>query len=527
MLASTMANPAVASQSSPFLKPRVCRIPPGAIGSRGNADVDSFLKACGVNLDPWQFYVLMLMLMVDKDGRWAASEVGLLVARQNGKGEILLAYDLVHLFLFVNPDGRHKTIVHTSHEVKTNNEAREKLFAVIRNNAFLLKRVEHLFEGNTKQGVWMRRRKKQKRQDRLMFVARSGNSVRGFTSDVLICDEAQELSRATLNALTYSLTTIKNRQELYVGTVPDPEVNNFEVFEAVRDRGRGPLDINLRTMWLEWSPEGSNDSKIAETLDLSDEHFWEQANPSIDVRVYRESTLEEFEKDTDPGKPSFARERLSIWPDAAPEEVRSVNELDMQKWLDGEVQRRVSAPCVLAVSIGRGGGWSSICGAQPLPNGDILVQHLDTRAQSLWVPGELKNLREKYRAPLIVLDEKNGATILTDMQRLNVPHMAMNMSEVAAAFDLFHELLSADRIVHPPQEELTISMRNAVPRVMGRGQNLQTWDQGDPKEIVTPTQAVTLAIWGCMKLVATSAAEPEEPQRPRKIVAVDNLGKVW
>ena len=522
-----MANLAVPSQSSEFIAPRVCRIPPGAIGSRGTVDVDSFLKACGVNLDAWQFYVLMLMLMVDEGGRWAASEVGLLVARQNGKGEILLAYDLVHLFLFLSPGGKHKTIVHTSHEVKTNNEAREKLFAVIRNNNFLMKRVERLFEGNTKQGVWMRRRKGQKRQDRLLFVARSGNSVRGFTSDILICDEAQELSRATLNALTYSLTTIKNRQELYVGTVPDPAVNNFEVFEALRDRGRGPLDVNLRTLWLEWNPEGSNDPKIAATLDLSNELYWEQSNPSIDVRVYRDSTLEDYERDTEPGKPSFARERVSIWPDPAPEEVRSVNELDMQKWIDGEVQRRVGAPCVLAVSIGRGGGWSSICGAQPLPNGDLLVQHLDTRSQSLWVPGELKNLRQMYNSPLIVLDEKNAATILSELRRLSVPHMAMNMGEVAAAFDLFHELLAAERIVHPPQEELTISMQNAVPRVMSKAQRLQTWDQGDPKEIVTPTQAVTLAIWGCMKLSSAQSSEPEEPQVPRKIAAVDNFGKVW
>lgn len=92
----------------------------------------------------------------------AATEAGILVARQNGKGEILLAYDLCHLFLFSRKDKKHKTILHTSHEVKTNDESREKLFAVIRANSFLMKRVKNLFEGNTKQGVWLKPRKGQK-----------------------------------------------------------------------------------------------------------------------------------------------------------------------------------------------------------------------------------------------------------------------------------------------------------------------------------------------------------------------------
>ena len=524
MLASTMTNPAVASQSSPFIRPRVCRIPPAALGSRGTSNVDGFLKVCGVYLDPWQFYCLMLLFLVDEDGQWAATEAGILVARQNGKGEILLAYDLCHLFLFSRKDKKHKTILHTSHEVKTNDESREKLFAVIRANSFLMKRVKNLFEGNTKQGVWLKPRKGQKRGDRLMFIARSKNSGRGFTCDVLVCDEAQELGRASLNALTYMLTTIKNRQELYVGTVPDPEVNDCEVFEGLRDRGRGPLDVNLRVLWIEWSPEGSNDPEIAENLDRSLLVYWEQANPSMYERVYPEATQEEFNKDTTPGKTSFSRERLSIWPDPLPEEEQSMNELDMVKWANGTIQRRIGAPCVLAVSIGRGGGWSSISGAQLLDNGDVLVEHLDTRSQSLWVPAALKNYRAIYSAPLIVLDEKNGATILNEMQRLGVPHMAMNMSEVAAAFDLFHELVNADRVVHPPQEELTISMHSAVPRIMSRGQNLQTWDQGDPREIVTPTQSVTLAIWGCMRMATSRATQQEKPQLPRGIPAGELKG---
>lgn len=102
-------------------------------------------------------------------------------------------------------------------------------------------------------------------------------------------------------------------------TVPDPEVNDCEVFEGLRDRGRGPLDVNLRSRnRIQWSPEGSNDPEIAENLDRSLLVYWEQANPSMYERVYPEATQEEFDKDTTPGKTSFSRERLSIWPDPLP-----------------------------------------------------------------------------------------------------------------------------------------------------------------------------------------------------------------
>jgi hypothetical protein len=40
----------------------------------------------GLILDPWQQFVLVNALGERADGRWAAFEVGVDVARQNGKG---------------------------------------------------------------------------------------------------------------------------------------------------------------------------------------------------------------------------------------------------------------------------------------------------------------------------------------------------------------------------------------------------------------------------------------------------------
>ena len=118
---------------------------------------------------------------------------------------------------------------------------------------------------------------------------------------------------------------------------------------------------------------------------------------------------------------------------------------------------------------------------------------------TLWVTDRLKEFRSKYSARLTVLDEKNAATITSDLSRAGVRYMAMHMSEVAAAFDMFVEYVNAGLIRHPPQPELDEALAAAVPRVMNGPQNLKTWDQGDPMVPSSSVQAVTLAVWGLKK----------------------------
>jgi hypothetical protein len=60
---------------------------PPARSSLGQEAVELAASA-GLVLDPWQELVLDGALGLARDGRWAASEVGLIVPRQNGKGDL-------------------------------------------------------------------------------------------------------------------------------------------------------------------------------------------------------------------------------------------------------------------------------------------------------------------------------------------------------------------------------------------------------------------------------------------------------
>lgn len=483
-------------------RPRIEKRPDVAVGTLG-PKVSQFAKLCGVILDDWQSYVIDALFAVDEAGEWAATEFGALVARQNGKGEILVAYDLAHLFLFPRLDRRRKSILHTAHEFKTAMDGFDRLRGVIESVPRLSDRVEQIYRGNTAEILLKKQPGQTSLGNRIKFVARSKNSGRGFSADVIVYDEAQELSEPSRNALTYTQSAVPNRQELYTGTVPEDGLNESEVFEGVRDRGRS--DSVDRTGWMEWSPAGSEDPDLADLIDMSSEVAWAESNPAKDIRIRTETIQEQHDRDTSPGKASFGRERLSIWPNRRPEQEVIHNDISLQSWADAlDADAVLGASPVLAVSLGRGGGYATISAASRAGE-RIFVETRDTRLQTLWVPRALKALVDSLKPALVVLDEKNCAPILTDLTMAGVPYMAVSAGEVAGAFGLMIESVNADMVTHRGQDDLLQSLKNAGTRPLVGG---QTWDQTDPAEPITQIQSVTLAHWGVKKAEANPAKEP-------------------
>lgn len=491
MTASSTAATLLGSQTPRILKS------PERVGTHGPR-VCQFLDMCGVNLLQWQRGVMDELFAYDASGAWAATEFGALVARQNGKGEILLGYDLAHLFMFPRANGAHKTILHTSHETKTNDEAFQKLEAVIRSVPQLDARVAHIYTANGQEGVTLKPRKGQKRGDRIRFVARSKNSGRGFTASNVIYDEAQEFSRQAYKAISYTQTTIKNRQELFAGTVPEDGINDSEVFEGLRDRGRD-TDGYPRTGWAEWSPTGAEDPDLAASIDKSDETAWLEANPSAGYLIELETIAEQLERDKSPNAEDFGMERLSIWPARRPEAEVVLHDMDMSLWGDHVASEKdASLPDggALTVNLGRGGGFATVSYAARLTDGRIGVRTLHTATQTLWVPAKLLEFKNRYQPSIVALDSKNCAPVLTDIDALQIPYMSLNASEIAGAFGLFIESWNSGQVAHYEQRDLYESFKNAGTRPLVGG---TTWEQVDPAEPITQAQSVTFAFWAVKK----------------------------
>lgn len=470
-----------------------------------------FLDVCGLTLDEWQRYVVSSLVEVDAEGRWASSEFGLLVARQNGKGEILLAYDLLHLFMFPRDDGRRKTILHSAHEVKTAVDAFERLAGVVESVPQLMSRVENIYTANGKEGIVLKRRPGQRQGDRIRFIARTKKSGRGFTADVRVDDEAQEESLQANNALAYTQSQITNPQALFTGTVPEDGVNDSEVWEALRDRGR--KGVGARTGWMEWSPEGSEDPDVADSIEPGDRDAWVASNPSLGWRMPVETVEDQFERaNTDPD--GFLRERLSVWPNRRPVEEESLSDLDLERWRDGEeTGAKLGDVSVIAVALGRGAGYATVSAASRFDDETIFVEHKKTERGTVWVADYLKTLKRDLGDALVVVDPKNAAPVSVDLERVGVKPLAMNMDEVAAAHSMFIEASNMGLVVHRGQPELTRSLECAGVRQIGRAG--LTWDQSDPSVPVSHAQSVTWAAWGLKKLEARPKRDVRPPPKPQ------------
>ena len=479
--------------------PRVLTIPASAVGSRID-DALTLWDLTGRRLDEWQETSCEALLAVDRHDNWAASEAGILVSRQQGKGEILQVYDLAHLCLWPKPDGEPKVILHTAHEFATVDAHYRKLKRQIMGTPWLRRQLKgggvESARGISGISTGMGRRIFELENGNLLVLqTRTASAGVGLTVDVLVVDEAQESPAETMEALLFTQDGVLNTQVLYTGTVPMPHQSG-EHFEGVRDRGRA--GTFPRTVWIEFSPDGSDDPDIAETLRMDDREVWAQSSPALGVRTTEADIEDKYNALRRSNPDAFIKQRLSIWPNSRPDVIEAPNDVDMVAWVAGGCDARVGVGAVLSVSLGRGGGYSSLGAAWRTADGRILVEHMATQAGTLWVAARLKELRDQLRSALIVLDERNCAPILSDLERARVQFLRMNTHEVGAAQALFVELVNAGHVIHPAQDEVLISLQNATTRVMGASR-LLTWEQSNPMEPVTPVQAITLALWGIKK----------------------------
>jgi phage terminase large subunit-like protein len=266
-------------------EPRVCSLPDYDADESGRNAV-ALAGVAGLSLDPWQSLVLESGLR-RRGGKWAAFEVALIVARQNGKGTVLEALELAALFLF--PDIR--LILHSAHEFKTAAEAFLRIRSLIEGNPEFESRVARIRTAAGAESVELKDGK------RLRFVARSSGSGRGFTSDLVILDEAYNLGDREMSALLPTLSARPDPQIWYTSSAGGPDSVQLG---QVRARGVAGGDRSLA--FMEWSADESG-------YDPADPADWARANPGLGIRIDPEYVERERAA---LGPDAFARERLSI-----------------------------------------------------------------------------------------------------------------------------------------------------------------------------------------------------------------------
>lgn len=472
-------------------RPRVLTRPAFTNEDAGLEAID-LAESVGLRLDPWQQLVVRVALAEQANGKYAASEVGFLVARQNGKGGILEAIALHGMFLVGDP-----LTLWTAHQTKTSFEAFQRVKGWIEGSADLSRKVKAINNAHGEEGITLVKGTASNGGSvRLRFVARSKSSGRGFSPQRVILDEAQELSAVAVAALIPAMRAQPNKQSIYCGTVPGPDTNYPEHWTRIRDRGRGGESRKLA--WLEWTPKDSDDPIKAAKIDLDSPRVHAESNPAIGYRVDPAGIADEC---AELGPEDAARELFSIWPSAGKGEGIFGNAAWAACRVDPKQPPTRGLVLGVAVSIDR--KWASL-GAAVRDEGRVLLAAVDRRERSEWVVDEVVRIHGERPGLRVVIDSKGpGSKLIQPLEAAGVNVTAVGLNEVCDASADMEDAVQARTVAHMNHPELNDAHSAAVWRDVGDRQAIGRKASHDD---VSMLEAVTLAKWG-----VANVSEESEP----------------
>ncbi|GAA2092369.1 terminase [Actinomadura alba] len=389
----------------------------------------------GLVLDPWQRQVLIGGLGERADGRWAAFEVGVMVARQNGKGAIAEARVLAGLFLLGE-----RLIMYSAHEFKTASEMFRRILELIEGTPAFSRRVKAVARSKGEEGIELTT------GQRLRFLARSTGSGRGFSGDCNLLDEAQHLGEAPVDALMPTMSARPNPQLWYLGSAPDKDLAPCEPFARVRSRAM--VGDAKRLAYFEWSAALCGDqcgTDCDQHDDASSPLTWAKTNPGMGIRISEEHIATERESMSPRG---FARERLSVG--NYPTVGGGWEVFSQPAWTGIEDEASTPAdPVAFAVEVApeRNAAAISVAGARE--DGLLHGEVVDYRPGTSWVVPRLETLRGRW-GPCAVAIAPAGPTgsLQPDLEDAGFELTLVKGRDTGAACGSLY-----DAIVRPPDAE--------------------------------------------------------------------------
>lgn len=433
---------------------------------------------------PWQPHLLDAMLARDARDKYLLRTLGISIPRQNGKSWVVRArcfYGALNgekiLYTCQHGDTSDQMFKELSQpfEDEDETELHDLLLAVRKTNG--------------QQAISL------KNGGLIRFTTRTNSLARGKTYDVLIYDEAQELTdtqqAASLPAI--SASAMHNPQTIYLGTPPGPD-NVGTVFRDLHDSVHdGESDM----AWVEWGAD--------EIGDVHDESRWYEFNPSMGTVLNYEAVKGESEQ----MQPDvFARERLGWWAKTGGSLLYA---LSSKKW-DG--CRRDSAPTggklAFGVKFSADGSRAAVSWALADRDGPSYVELYDVMGASggtVAISDML--LRNRDEIACVCIDGKSGADALKRrMLDGGFSKCALVMGTpaiVQAAASMLDDEVKSGTLSHIESPALDDSARKSLKRDIGR----DGWGFADgPDSIAAPIESASLALWAAR----TTKRDPRREQ---------------
>lgn len=433
------------------------------------ADAERILRTGKLILDPWQSNILMDWMAITPWGKWISKTCGGSVPRQNGKTGLLEGRAEAGMLLY------NEQVIYTAHLQKTATETFEEMASFF-DTPKLRKYIKDIKTALGREQIILIS------GARVKYLARTRNGGRGQHGDLLIFDEAQELSIDAQASFIPAISASLNPQVIYAGTPPDPTADGT-VFRSIRDKARA--GETKSTAWFEFSVE--------EIGDVHDRTRWAETNPALGFRILESTIQAEVEQ---MAADTFARERLGWWTPIVEHKIDYAIDSDLWEACKSS-DPKPEGKTAYGVKFSADGSMVALAGAVIPASGAArisLIQYKPTGHGISWLANWLN---ERYnKASCVVIDGRNGVDVLVeriaDTWKMKNSIVRPSSKDVIAATGTLTNALNERTVTwYYQQDALKESALTSVKRPINGG-----WGFGGDNS--APIEAAALALWGAI-----------------------------
>jgi hypothetical protein len=449
--------------------------------SKGQEMID-FATELGINLMEWQKYVCIHGHKIRADGRWAHSELGLIMARQQGKSTLMMLRILTGMFVW----GEGLQLA-SAHRLTTSLETFRQIVGLIETNPKLEKEVKKIRWQHGAEEIELF-------GNRRFVVKAANNAARGLSKpETIHLDELREYKdEDAWSSMRYSMMAAKNPQVWIYSSAGD---QHSVILNKLRERALASATTNDPIGWFEWSAEPD-----APILLPSGEMNWSafaQANPSLGITIHPDNLKAVI---NDP--PDIVRtEVLAQWVDT----INSA--IDAQKWAMCQIDAiplDPEQPTWLGLDLSPDRKFGALVCAQRLSGERFYIQLLHTWSNDyslndLAVANDIAPYVRKYNTQTVAYSKRTSQAVASRLASAGIQTTDMDGGIYAESCDRWLGAINSHRLQHSGQEELTQQTLSAAKLPFGDG----SWIIGRRASRVAVCASVASA------LVTYFATQPE------------------
>jgi len=420
--------------------------------------VINLAKEFGQPLLPWQEYVVEDALQVTPEGKWAKSNIGILVARQNGKTALMRQVFLAHLYVFGS-----KQIIAMAQTRQLALDTFKQTVDMAESLDWTRKRIKRVSRTNGQEELEIYCHhypksctEKCQRIRKYSIRAATSEGSRGSTANLLYVDELREISEEAWQAAV-PLTRTTGGQT-WITSNAGSEAST--VLNGLRTRAL--MNQSPRMGWYEWSAaEGSQ-------VNPPDIRAIQQANPALGHLIDLESILDSAKFDT---KEAFQTESLCLW-------VSSMSSpWNIEKWNEGERQINMQdgLPTYMGLDLSFNRERAYLVSVQEQPDKNLAVfvheWHKDGGINDVMLAGEIAELARRFNPRVLAYDPNTAGFIAPHLARAQIQSVPTPWSgaNFAIACDQTLNAMNSGRLVHAGQDVMYEHLVACARRPAGDG----------------------------------------------------------